>query len=72
MEHAGHAYPAGAVCGGKLLICETKQFVCMISKISQKENIKFCRMTIIGFLSKRKIAYRKAITKSNRAHTQAA
>lgn len=37
VEHAGHAYPAGAVCGGKLLICETKQFVCMISKTSQKE-----------------------------------
>lgn len=31
VEHEGHTYPAGAVCRGKLLICEIKQFVCIIS-----------------------------------------
>lgn len=36
VEQAGQEYPAGAVCGGKPLICETKQFVCIISKISKR------------------------------------
>lgn len=31
VEHEEHTYPAGAVCGGKLLICERKQFVCITS-----------------------------------------
>lgn len=31
MEHEGHTNPAGAVCGGKLLICESKQLVCATS-----------------------------------------
>lgn len=35
VEHKGHTYPAGAVCGGKLLICETKQFVCITSTIKK-------------------------------------
>lgn len=41
MEHAGHEYPAGAVCEGKLLICETKQFVCKISE----EKINKCTLS---------------------------
>lgn len=32
VEHDGQTYPAGAVFGGKLLICETKQSVCIISE----------------------------------------
>lgn len=32
VEHKGHTYPAGAVWGGKLLICETKQLVWITSK----------------------------------------
>lgn len=35
--HEGHTYPAGAVCGGKLLICEIKQFVWITS--IQKSNL---------------------------------
>lgn len=32
-EQAGQSYPAGAVDGGKLLICETRQSVCMTSNM---------------------------------------
>lgn len=35
-EHAGQIYPAGAACGGKLLMCETRQFVWITSKRNQK------------------------------------
>lgn len=33
MEQAGQSYPAGAVDGGKPLICETKQSVCITSNM---------------------------------------
>lgn len=70
VEHAGHVYPAGAVCGGKLLICETKQLVWMISKISQEENIKLCKKTKKKI--KLKNGRKEAITKSDKSHTEAA
>lgn len=37
VEHVGHTYPAGAVCGGKPLIWETKQFVCMTSEMNEHD-----------------------------------
>lgn len=32
VEHAGQVNPSGAVSWGKFLICETKQFVCILSE----------------------------------------
>ena len=35
VEHAGQTYPAGAVCEGKVLICETRQLVCITSTMNK-------------------------------------
>lgn len=39
MEQAGQSYPAGAVDGGKLLICEIKQSVCITSNMRTTNHI---------------------------------
>lgn len=36
VEHPGQTYPAGAVCEGKVLICETRQLVCITSTMNKK------------------------------------
>ena len=43
VEHPGHTYPAGAVCEGKLLICDTRQLVCITSTFKK---IKFNKLLI--------------------------
>ena len=47
VEHDGQTYPAGAVCRGKLLIWETKQFVC----ITSMNKIKFMYVIQYEFIS---------------------